>query len=295
MQNHNGQNHNGQNHNGQDQARNVRQEDSRARPLRLIQMTDTHLYRTSEGALLGLNTQDSFEQVVRLVAHQQAHPDIIVATGDIAQDASIEAYQRFAATVSTLAAPFYWIPGNHDRRSVMKSLTQYAAAFTSCIRRGNWQIIMLDTSHPGDVHGVLADSELDALRTNLAEAGADKPIQHSLICLHHNPFPGAAGWMDGIGLHNADAFINILGQYDSVRAVVYGHIHQTLDFEHQGIRYFCTPSTCIQFKPNTEYFALDLLNPAYRWFDLNADGSINSKVERLQDYEINVDTDANGY
>jgi len=284
-----------QNHTGPNQAGNVRQEALAGRALRLIQITDTHLYRSPAGALLGLNTQHSFEEIVRLVADQQSSPDIIVATGDIAQDASVEAYQRFAETVSTLDAPFYWIPGNHDRRSVMKSLSDYADAFTSCVKLGNWQIIMLDTSHPGDVHGLLKDSELDILKKNLAGTGKGKTIEHSLVCLHHNPIPGTAGWMQDIGLHNAEEFIDILRQYESVRAVVYGHIHQTLDLEHEGIKFFCTPSTCIQFKPHVEDFALDLLSPAYRWFDLNPDGSIYTQVERLQNYDIQVDKDADGY
>jgi 3',5'-cyclic-AMP phosphodiesterase len=284
-----------QNLNGQDQAKDVGQEGVMGRALRLIQITDTHLYRSPSGVLLGLNTQDSFDKVVRLVASQQTHPDMIVATGDIAQDASEEAYQRFAETVSTLNAPFYWIPGNHDRRSVMSGLAAYADAFTPCVRMGNWQIIMLDSSHPGDVHGVLAESELDVLKKNLVQAGAGKPIEHSLICLHHNPIPGTAGWMQDIGLHNADEFIDVLRQYDSVRAVTYGHIHQTLDLEHEGIRYFCTPSTCIQFRPHVEDFELDLLSPAYRWFDLNPDGSIVTQVERLQNYDIRVDRNAGGY
>lgn len=284
-----------QNDNVQDQARDVRHKDASGRTLRLIQITDTHLYRSPAGALLGLNTQDSFEEVVQLVARQQTRPDVIVATGDIAQDASVEAYQRFAETISTLNTPFYWIPGNHDRRSVMKSLTDYADAFSACIRVGNWQIIMLDTSHPGDVHGLLTQSELDVLKSNLAVAGAGKPVEHSMICLHHNPIPGTSGWMQDIGLHNADEFIDILRQYESVRAVAYGHIHQTLDLEHEGIRFFCTPSTCIQFKPGVEDFALDLLSPAYRWFDLNPDGSIHTRVERLQNYDIRVDRNADGY
>ena len=117
--------------------------DDRARPLRLIQITDTHLYRDPAAALLGLNTQDSFVRVVDLIARQQPDPDWIVATGDIAQDASAEAYQRFVDTIARIPAPFCWIPGNHDRRSVMTSTPAFRAAFMERVQLGNWQIIML--------------------------------------------------------------------------------------------------------------------------------------------------------
>ncbi len=275
--------------------------DDRARPLRLIQITDTHLYRDPAAALLGLNTQDSFVRVVDLIARQQPDPDWIVATGDIAQDASAEAYQRFVDTIARIPAPFCWIPGNHDRRSVMTSTPAFRAAFMERVQLGNWQIIMLDTSVPGEVHGLLSDRELAHLEASLASAGSEKrgadddTVDHSLVCLHHNPIPGSAGWMQEIGLHNADALLEILERHDSVRGVVYGHIHQTLDFEAHGQRFYCTPSTCIQFKPGVEDFALDLRCPAYRWFDLHADGRIESQVERIEDYEINVDQSAGGY
>lgn len=269
--------------------------DDRARPLRLIQITDTHLYRDPAAALLGLNTQDSFLRVVDLIARQQPDPDWIVATGDIAQDASVEAYQRFVDTIAQVHAPFCWIPGNHDRRSVMTSTPAFRAAFMERVQLGNWQIIMLDTSVPGEVHGLLSDHELARLEATLASVAHDDTVDHSLVCLHHNPIPGTATWMQDIGLQNADAFLEILKRHDSVRGVVYGHIHQTLDFDAHDQHFYCTPSTCIQFKPGVEDFALDLRCPAYRWFDLHADGRIESAVERIEDYEINVDQSAGGY
>src|SRR5690554_1994189 len=94
------------------------QDQSVAPVVRVVQITDTHLFREPEGRLLGMNTQQSFEQVLGQIADIGSPPDLVLATGDISQDASVESYQRFAATVSRLAAPCYWIPGNHDRVEV---------------------------------------------------------------------------------------------------------------------------------------------------------------------------------
>lgn len=266
----------------------------REKPLRLIQITDTHLYRDPRAVLLGLNTQESFEKIVDLIASTRGSPDVVIGTGDIAQDASAESYKRFATIVSRLDAPFYWIPGNHDSRKVMLSLEEYPHAFETQLIFGNWQILMLDTSSPGNVHGVLSDQELERLQQQLSCLPAG--VEHTMVCLHHNPVPGTASWMSDIGLKNADVLLAILAQHGaSVRAVVYGHIHQTLDFYHQGLRFFCTPSTCIQFKPYVEEFTLDMLAPAYRWFDLYADGRLETAVERLKDYTIKVDMSAGGY
>tara|TARA_R110002072_G_scaffold136124_2_gene278251 strand:- start:241567 stop:242436 length:870 start_codon:yes stop_codon:yes gene_type:complete len=281
----------------------------------IIQITDTHLFRNPEALLLGLNSQDSFERIISQITADPLTPELIIATGDIAQDASTEAYQRFADTLDTLEVPYYWIPGNHDRVDIMQAVENARQALTQQaqtqqaqngqktnrletnrqIRLGNWQLIMLDTSVPGEVHGFLAEQELAHLQQCLQQAEQDAALEHSLVCLHHNPVDGTAGWMEDIGLHNAQQFRELIARYSSVRAVVYGHIHQELDFVRDGIRYICTPSTCIQFKPGVEEFTLDLQAPAYRKFELQHDGQLTSSVQRLTDYEVNVDETAEGY
>lgn len=264
-------------------------------PLRVVQITDTHLYGDAESRLLKLNTRKSMEQVLDLLADQESAIDLLLATGDIAQDASPEAYHYFARVMKRFDCPFYWIPGNHDRRSVMQSLVEYQRAQEKCIRIGNWQILMLDSSVPGEVHGRLDASELSWLQQALEQAEQDPEVEHSLVCLHHNPHVGTADWMEGIGLHNAEDLFAIIQRYASVRAVLYGHIHQALDYEVDGIRYLCSPSTCIQFKPGVEDFALDERAPAYRWLELGQDGQIYTGVERVPNFDLEVDHSSAGY
>lgn len=269
--------------------------ESAGAPVRVVQITDTHLFRDPRAALLKLNTQDSFEKVVELMAAKEAGMDLILATGDIAQDASVEAYLRFGEAMQSLQAPFYWIPGNHDRRRVMENLGQYQDAFTNLVSVSNWQVILLDSSVSGEVHGHLSERELVHLEESLKAVQSNPQIAHCIVCLHHNPVPSSAVWMEGIGLHNDKAFLAILDRYEFVRAVVYGHIHQELDFTRKNVRYFCTPSTCIQFKPAVSEFALDDVSPAYRWLHLYSDGSIESAIERVTGYEFEVDHTSKGY
>ena len=221
--------------------------------------------------------------------------DLILATGDIAQDASVEAYLRFGDAMQPFQAPFYWIPGNHDRRRVMERLEKYQDAFANLANLSNWQVILLDSSVVGEVHGHLSERELLHLERSLQAAQSNPQIEHCLVCLHHNPVPGSAVWMEGIGLHNDKAFLAIVDRFEIVRAVVYGHIHQELDFKRKDVRYFCTPSTCIQFKAEVTEFALDDVSPAYRWFNLHSNGHIESAVERVTGYEFEVDHTSQGY
>ena len=39
-----------------------------------------------------------------------------------------------------------------------------------------------------------------------------------------------------------------------------------------------TPSTCAQFLPRSEFFALDDRPPGLRWLELHADGHIETEV-----------------
>ena len=57
-------------------------------PLRVLQLTDPHLMADPAGALLGVNTRDSLDAVIAQVLRDHGQPDVILATGDIAQDAS---------------------------------------------------------------------------------------------------------------------------------------------------------------------------------------------------------------
>jgi Icc protein len=44
------------------------------------------------------------------------------------------------------------------------------------------------------------------------------------------------------------------------------------------VLFVSTPSTCAQFLPKSEFFALDERPPAARWLELHADGRIETEV-----------------
>ena len=44
-----------------------------------------------------------------------------------------------------------------------------------------------------------------------------------------------------------------------------------------------TPSTCLQFLPNSDSFAVDSRPPGYRWVDLMANGRIDTEVVWVPD------------
>ena len=265
------------------------------KPFKLLQITDTHLYGVPEGTLLKMNTHESFVRVLGAIRQENSDIDLVLATGDIAQDGSVAAYQFFIDYIKQLDTPVRWIPGNHDIRDTMEDLSRNNDFGRKVEKVGNWQIILLDSSRTNHVHGFLGSREMEFLEDSLKDAETDSTIEHCLVTLHHNPVPGSSGWMKDIGLRNDREFFEVIRSHEIVRSVIYGHIHQELDFKIGNIRFFCTPSTCIQFKPEVIDFSLDEVNPGYRLLELYADGSIESNVVRVEGIEFSADLASAGY
>ncbi len=261
----------------------------------VVQITDTHLYAVPEGTLLKLNTHDSLAKVLKLVRKNEKNIDLIVATGDLAQDGSESAYRYFMKYINELNAPVRWIPGNHDIPLNMQKVARGTDFGKKVETLHNWRIIMLDTSKRNNVHGFISAREMEFLESTLKAAEAEDGIDHCMVCLHHNPVPSSSIWMKDIGLRNDREFLKLVDEYAMVRAVVYGHIHQQLDYMVNSIRFFCSPSTCIQFKQEVIDFALDDLNPGYRRFKLFRDGQIESEVFRMTGRIFEADLASAGY
>jgi Icc protein len=88
---------------------------------------------------------------------------------------------------------------------------------------------------------------------------------------------------------------DIIEQYPGVKGVLWGHVHQEVDYLRNGLRMLATPSTCIQFAGNSDDFKVDDLPPGLRHLQLQPDGSINTQVHRVTDRSFTVDLASSGY
>jgi len=116
-----------------------------------------------------------------------------------------------------------------------------------------------------------------------------------LVSVHHHVLPVGSAWLDEHILKNNKQFIDLINKFDNVKAVLSGHVHQAFDVEKQGTRYITSPSTCVQFKPNSDDFAVDDKAPGYRYLVLHKSGTITTKVERIEADEFVIDKNAIGY
>ncbi len=260
-------------------------------PALLVQLSDSHLFAEADGTLLGMNTRESLQGVIELVRAQQPHIDLVLATGDLSQDGTLESYQQFRDMTRQIDAPARWIPGNHDEPQIMASAAVHSDLLEPVVDIGNWRVTLLDSAVPGSVPGYLQDQQLQLLVQALSEA----PNRHHLVCFHHHPVSIGCAWMEPIGLRNPEALFAVLDRFPQVRAVLWGHVHQEIDRERNGVRLLASPSTCIQFAPGSEDFKVSEQAPGYRWLRLHADGRLETGVERLAGFVFTVDYGSNGY
>jgi len=260
--------------------------------VRVIQITDMHLFADTTDMLVGMNCEEGLQDVLTLISEEQQDIATILCTGDISQDNSADSYNRLATAFDRFQAPHYWIPGNHDELEKMQlALGMEHPCFSRSFVLPGWRIIMLNSSVKGQVSGLLAESELAALRTIL-ENNSEPNV---MVCLHHNPVPVASNWLQQHALKNPEALFAVLDAFSMVKVVLFGHIHQALEKQRNGVSYYGSPSTCIQFHPDSFDFALDSANPGYRWFDLYADGSFSTGVSRVKNKRYAVDFSGIGY
>lgn len=260
--------------------------------VKVLQFSDMHLFAEPGNTLLGLDTQRSFLEVLYRARATHWPADLILLTGDLAQDGSRKAYRRLRQQLADLPAPVYRLPGNHDDPAAMDEILNGENVHTArIIESGNWQILLLDSTAPNRVEGHLDAAELAALDRCLTE----HPDRHALICLHHPPVPVGSRWIDELGLTNAADFFAVVDRHPHVRAILWGHIHQEFDVVRNGVRLLSAPSTCFQFRPGADDFTLDARPPGYRWLVLHAEGLVTTGVCRLEYSLTGIAMNAAGY
>lgn len=260
--------------------------------LRIVQISDLHLFADPKTEMLGVNTDTSFLKVIEVLKECSPSPDFILLSGDLSQDKSISSYQRIAATLKIFPVPIYYIPGNHDDQIIME--TVYPLENIINLRHivlKQWQFILLDSHKPDAVEGFIKETELDFLENCLKTY----PQHPAIICFHHHPIPIGSQWLDPLGVTNAETFWARLSPYADRCTVLFGHVHQECQGHKNGIAYYSAPSTCFQFKKNSKHFALDNIPPGYRWVDLYANSSLKTEIVRIKHYVGIFDKDSKGY
>jgi 3',5'-cyclic-AMP phosphodiesterase len=247
-------------------------------PLLVAQLTDTHLFADDRQTMLGCRTNPSFQKVVESIRQLNPQPDVLLLTGDLTQDETVESYEYLRSLIDPLQIPTYWIPGNHDQSlaDMEQVLNSEFISPAKQFQQGEWNFILLNSMMIGQVQGRLSTNELARLEQQLQTCE-----QPAIVVLHHPPMPVGAECMDKIRLENSEELFAILDRFPQVKLVMFGHIHHAFEQQRQTVHYMGTPATCVQLKPFSKEFTLDDQPPGFRLLRLHSDGSYETEVRRV--------------
>lgn len=251
-------------------------------PARILQITDLHLMADPRAELKGVCTRETLQAVLDVVRRDFSSAERLIVTGDLAHDELRETYVALREMLGDWLPKLRLIPGNHENRDFMGKVfgDQVAVVddrnvFADSI--GDWRLIGLDSQLPGEVRGQLGEAQRDWLARELAA----EPLQPTAVFLHHPPLKVGTGWLDEIRLEDADSLLDLLSRHPQVKFVCCGHIHQEMTVVRSNTLLLTTPSTCVQFLPETDKLIPDSVPPGFRVFDLESDGSFRTRVVRV--------------
>jgi len=253
---------------------------------RIVQITDTHVVDDYTKSVLSWDPQEALSTVLTSINSLPVTPSLILATGDLVHDGSVESYSALKSTLTRQGLPVFVLPGNHDSvQNISSSLISEKISMIECleVENSNWAVIFINTKVPHEEHGAVTQENLD----QLSETYDSLQGKHCLIAMHHSLTPECLA--PACQLQGSEGFLDFLSQHSNIRAVISGHTHCQTESEHEGIKLLTTPSTLFHVThsqklpsiDNSEFMKFhefDGNRKGYRILDLFEDGSIESQV-----------------
>lgn len=241
--------------------------------MRVVQISDCHVSAPEGPTYRGADPRATLRALVDRIIDWS--PDVVLATGDMSEDGSAASYAWLEEELRRIPAPVLATPGNHDDADRLCAHFADCAVDAPLSLEDDWQLVLAGSAKPGEIGGRFDDAQLEALEKTLA--GTDRP---ALVALHHQPWPVGSPWIDRYALASPEAFISVLGRHPRVRLVVWGHVHQDVRIEGQGLTGLGAPSTVSNSLPHQARFTIDPAGPACRWLELERDGRFRTGLLR---------------
>lgn len=256
--------------------------------LRVVHITDIHLLAEPGARLYGIDTAVALQKVIDAIVELTPPPDLLIATGDLAEDGSEATYSRLGNLLAGVNMPVYVLAGNHDDINEMHdSLVGGNISFLDMARIDNWFFMFVNSQVVGESYGFISPVEMSLLKDNLELAG-DAPV---VVALHHTPMeicPRA-----NCQLQNLTEFNQLTASFPGIKAVIAGHTHVNAEKNIASHVQYTTPSTFAQIdhglagdSDSGDFWALHRMDGSshgFRVLDLTPDGQITSQVHWVYD------------
>lgn len=252
--------------------------------VRILQLTDLHVFKDAGECLKGIPTRELLEDVVRHILATGESFDHVIVTGDHTHDELPESYAAVRQILTPWLDRLRQVPGNHDHRTVLRSVFGDLVPgvgqdrITFSFVAGKWLCLGLETHVPGAVPGRIDADQIEWIRQQIALFDPDRVA----LFMHHPPVDIGSLWMDPIGLSGKELLHDLFKAESRIQLVCCGHVHHEFSTLIGSAKIFTTPATGIQFSPtgSVPTFAAD--PPGYRIIELTDDG-FSTIVYRLSE------------
>ncbi|MFP6755595.1 MAG: phosphodiesterase [Alphaproteobacteria bacterium] len=255
----------------------------------IAHFSDMHVTVDGEFAFEEVDTAGALERCIQHVNALDPAPDVVLITGDLTFNGDIQEYATLRAHLSILDAPYFLIPGNHDRRDRLRAafadlayLPIKSEFIHYVVDDYPLRLIALDTVHPGRVGGLLCEDRLEWLEHKLS-INTDKP---TIILMHHPPFKTGIEYMDRTGLANASSFADIVSKNNQIRLILCGHVHRPIQTNWSGAAVMTAPATAhqISLELRSDEQASRIMEPPAIYLHLWGPGGLISHISYIGDY-----------
>lgn len=255
----------------------------------IAQITDCHIVGPGELLAGRVDTATSLRRALAHLVVTKPRPDLVIATGDLVNDARPEEYDQLVEILADLGEiPLVVIPGNHDDRDELRRRfpglpgpDEHEGRLDHIVEGHPVRIVALDTTEPGEHGGRIRPDQMGWLDAVLAA----EPERPTLVAQHHPPFTTGITWMDDVGLEGAELEAEVLGRHRNVIGVVAGHVHRLVMTPFGGTVASCWPSTGAQVAlrlDGTRYLYVDE-PPAVALHHWTPDGGLASHLSPVVD------------
>ncbi len=228
-----------------------------------IQISDCHI--DDEILVMGVDSQSNLQQVLTHIKEKSFNALLI--SGDLTHNGTPNSYKKLQKSLANIKSDIHVMPGNHDNKDNLSTI--FNTELQNTFQLDDWQIITLDSVQINKVSGFLSEDQLHFLEITINSSKA----KYIIVALHHPIVSMGSDWDDELSLENSEDLFEIIERYSKVKAILWGHAHQSETFEHKGVSLFSCPSTALQFNGPD--------NIGYNHYTLHSDGKIECETHWL--------------
>jgi len=204
---------------------------------KLIQISDCHI--DDSEICMGVNTHQHLNAVIEHIS--KVYADAVLVSGDLTHNGTSTSYKLLKEMLKPINTKLFVFSGNHDNPDNLSQ--SFGSELFSQFTLRDWRVIHINSVQIGKTSGYVSKQSLQQLKAELDKSNS----KHHLIALHHPIVPMDSTWDDSLSLENPKDLFDIVNNYSNIKGILFGHAHESSEFERNNVKIISCPSTACQF------------------------------------------------